>query len=66
MNAGETTPPGYNPTEGEKSIIQESQMSVEDFLRKATEEKNQAHQQGINNTPEQNRQNLKDLTENCD
>ena len=66
MNAGETTPPGYNPTEGEKDILNKSQMSVEDFLRTATEEKNKAHQQGVSNTPEQNRQNLKNLTNECD
>jgi hypothetical protein len=66
MNAGETTPPGYNPTEGEKSVMQESQMSVDDFLRKAEEDKAKAYQEGVNNTPEQNRKNLKDLTKDCD
>ena len=65
MNAGETTPPGYNPTEGEKSVMQESQMSVDDFLRKAEEDKAKAYQAGINNTPEQNRTNLEEIIKSC-
>ena len=65
MNAGETTPPGYNPTEGEKSIIEQSQMSVDDFLRNADEDKAKAHQEGTSNTPAQNRKNLLDKTKDC-
>jgi len=65
MNAGETTPPEYNPTEGEKSVMQESQMSVDDFLKKAEEDKAKAYQAGINNTPEQNRTNLKEIIKSC-
>ena len=65
MNAGETTPPGYNPTEGEKDILNKSQMSVDDFLRNGDEDKAKAHQQGVSNTPEQNRKNLLDKTKNC-
>ena len=66
MNAGETTPPGYNPTEGEKDILNKSQMSTDEFLRNGDEEKAEAHQQGVSNTPEQNRQNLINLTNECD
>jgi hypothetical protein len=65
MNAGETTPPEYNPTEGEKSVMQESQMSVDDFLRKAEEDKAKAYQEGVNNTPEQNRTNLEEIIKSC-
>jgi hypothetical protein len=65
MNAGEITPPGYNPTEGEKSIIEQSQMSVDDFLRNADDDKAKAHQEGISNTPAQNRKNLLDITKDC-
>jgi predicted RNase H-like nuclease (RuvC/YqgF family) len=65
MNAGETTPPGYNPTEGEKSIIEQSQMSVDDFLRNADEDKAKAYQEGTSNTPVQNRKNLLDKTKDC-
>jgi hypothetical protein len=65
MNAGETTPPGYNPTEGEKDILNKSQMSVDDFLRNGDEEKAEAHKQGVSNTPAQNRKNLLDKTKDC-
>lgn len=65
MNAGEFTPPEYNPTEGEKSIIQESQIVVEDFLRNSTEDKYKAYQDGINNTPAQNRTNLEKIIKSC-
>jgi hypothetical protein len=65
MNAGNFTPPEYNPTEGEKSIIEQSQMSVDDFLRNADEDKAKAHQEGINNTPEENRKNLLNTTKDC-
>jgi len=65
MNAGETTPPGYNPTEGEKSVMQESQMSVDDFLRKAEEDKAKAYQEGVSNTLAQNRENLLNKTKDC-
>lgn len=65
MNAGETTPPGYNPTEGEKDILNKSQMSVDDFIRNGDEEKVEAYQQGVSNTPAQNRKNLLDKTKDC-
>ena len=65
MNAGNFTPPEYNPTEGEKSIIEQSQMSVYDFLRNADEDKAKAYQEGINNTPEENRKNLLNTTKDC-
>ena len=65
MNAGEITPPEYNPTEGEKSIIEQSQMSVDDFLRNADEDKAKAYQEGTSNTPVQNRKNLLDKTKDC-
>jgi len=65
MNAGEITPPEYNPTEGEKSIIEQSQMSVDDFLRNADKDKAKAYQEGTSNTPVQNRKNLLDKTKDC-
>ena len=65
MNADNFTPPEYNPTEGEKSVMQESQMSVDDFLKKAEEDKAKAYQEGISNTPEQNRENLLNKTKDC-
>jgi hypothetical protein len=40
-------------------------MSVDDFLRNADEDKAKAHQEGINNTPEENRKNLLNTTKDC-
>jgi hypothetical protein len=40
-------------------------MSVDDFLRKAEEDKAKAYQEGVNNTPEQNRENLLNKTKDC-
>ena len=65
MNADNFTPPEYNPTEGEKSVMQESQMSVDDFLKKTEKDKAEAYQEGISNTPEQNRENLLNKTKDC-
>lgn len=65
MNADNFTPPEYNPTEGEKSVMQESQMSVEDFLKNSTEDRDKAHQEGISNTLAQNRENLLNKTKDC-
>jgi len=64
MDSGNITPPTVEVTDTEKEILNESQVTVNNFLQNQ-DSKTKAYEKGIKNTPEENRKNLLNKTKNC-
>ena len=64
MDSGNITPPTVEVTDTEKERLNESQVTVNDFL-KNQDSKTEAYKKGINSTPEENRKNLLNKTKDC-